>query len=70
LIGGGFLINKFFNSVINLSPPKENHILKGPGSASSRKTVSLEKLAIKETEKELSFHDCEDDYKIFVIGKD
>jgi len=63
---GGFVVGKTLDSIQNLFSSKKGLELIGP---SEEKMKIFENFVVKETEKELSFHDRRDGYKVFVIEK-
>ena len=60
------MVGKTLDSVQNLFSAKKGIELIGP---EDEKTKIFENFVVKETEKELSFHDRRDGYKVFVIEK-
>ena len=63
---GGFVVGKTLDSIQNLFSSKKGLELIGP---EEEKMKIFENFVVKETEKELSFHDRRDGYKVFVIEK-
>ena len=63
---GGFVAGKTLDSIQNLFSSKKGLELIGP---EEEKMKIFENFVVKETEKELSFHDRRDGYKVFVIEK-
>ncbi len=65
-VAAGFVIGKMLDSVQNLFSAKKDLELT---SSKEGKITVFENFVVKETEKELSFHDRRDGYKVFVIEK-